>query len=93
MARISMKEALAELEARGATIIEAPPTLAAARMILQDLGPQKVGGRYLCGYWGETYEVLAIAVDGWRWSITVRWGDGRTATHSTSWDRRWDREI
>ena len=92
MARASrqMQEALAELESRGATIIAQPESANEALMILRDIGPQRVGGRYHCGYWRQTYTVQAIEVDGWRWRITVRWQDGSTTTHSTRWDYRRD---
>jgi len=85
-----MREALAELESRGATILETPESLAEARMILQDIGPRRVGGTYYCGYWRKAYTVQAIEVDAWRWRITVRWQDGSTTTHSTRWDYRRD---
>ena len=53
------------------------------------VGPRVVGGRYLSGYWGTEYTVLAIDVDtsGWMRSITVC-DDQSTRTHSTAWDKR-----
>lgn len=58
------------------------------------VGPQYVGGRYLCGYWQDSYEVLAINGAGTPcWSITVRWSDGHTGTHCTAWDSKRDRVL
>lgn len=55
------------------------------------LGPRKVGGRYLCGYWREEYTVTAIEWQhGTAW-ITVEWTDGNTGTHCAPWDERRDR--
>jgi hypothetical protein len=55
--------------------------------------PQRVGGRYLCGYWHQEYEVLEM----WRVSRTqwyrVRWADGHETQHCTSWDARNDRVV
>jgi hypothetical protein len=58
-------------------------------------GPRVPGGRYLCGYWQEEYEVLSFGAGmcGSDWSVTVRWADGRTTTHCTAWDPRRDRVI
>ena len=94
MARMSrqMKDALQELERRGATILEAPKSLSEARIILRDLGPRRVGGRYMGGYYQQIYTVTQIVVDGYRWSITIE-RDGQTVTHSTAWDNRRDKEI
>lgn len=62
------------------------------------LGPRKVGGRYLCGYWKEEYEVVAVDTKsgpaGCSWSVTVRTvGEDETRTHCTPWDPRRDRII
>lgn len=59
------------------------------------LGPQLPGGRYLCGYWRQEYEVLAIWVtvsagDPW---LRVRWEDGHETVHCTRWDARVDRVL
>ncbi|WP_433259271.1 hypothetical protein ACQPYK_49695 (plasmid) [Streptosporangium sp. CA-135522] len=50
------------------------------------LGPQRVGGRYRCGYWGMEYTVIAINEDPSTgcWSITVQ-DDVGTRTHCTPW--------
>ena len=57
-------------------------------------GPQQVGGRYFCGYWQQEYVVLGLRTEPRStWSITVRWADGITGTHCTSWDPRADRVI
>jgi len=58
-------------------------------------GPQKPGGRYLCGYWRKQYDVLSISTDerGNQRSITVAWEDGGKTTHFTSWDNRADKII
>ena len=55
----------------------------------QIVGPRRVGGRYLCGYWHVEYEVTAIN----GCNLTVRWADGRTTTHCTAWDARRDRIL
>jgi hypothetical protein len=52
--------------------------------------PRKPGGRYLCGYWQEEYEVLSIDEDGW---ITVQWADGRPGLHITPWTPSRDKVI
>jgi len=58
------------------------------------IGPQQVSGRYFCGYWQQSYEVLAIAGAGTsNWSITVRWEDGTRTAHCTPWDSKRDRVI
>lgn len=62
------------------------------------LGPQQVGGRYLCGYWAQEYEVLAITVEKnehgqHSWSIAVRWADGHKTEHCTAWDPRRDKVL
>ena len=56
------------------------------------VGPQKVGGRYLCGYWKRAYTVTDIRyIQDWRGtSITCLWEDGHTTTHSTPWDSQRD---
>ena len=94
MARMSkqMRDALQELENRGATILEAPRNLSEARIILRDLGPQRVGGHYIGGYYQQAYTVTQITVEGYRWTITVE-RNGETVTHSTAWNYRRDREI
>ena len=57
------------------------------------IGPRRVGGTYLSGYWRTTYTVLAI--DG-SW-LTVQDIDGHTPgsvrTHCTAWDAAYDRII
>lgn len=58
------------------------------------IGPQRVGGKYLCGYWRKTYTVLAIELIG-QGSVefTILWDDGRIKSHMTGWDAIWDKEI
>lgn len=94
MARMSkqMREALQELESRGATILEAPKSLSEARIILRYLGPRRVGGRYIGGYSQQAYTVTQITIEGYRWTITVE-RNGETVTHSTTWNYRRDREA
>lgn len=87
-----MKEALQELERRGATILETPKSLSEARIILRDLGPRRVGGHYIGGYCQQVYTVTQITVEGYRWTITVE-RNGETVTHSTAWNYRRDKEI
>lgn len=53
------------------------------------VGPRKVGGRYFCGYWRVGYSVTAI--DGHM--MTCVWDDGKTTTHCTAWDNRFDRVL
>jgi len=94
MARMSrqMKDAIQELEHRGATILETPKSLSEVRIILRDLGPQRVGGHYIGGYFYQVYTVTQITIEGHRWSITVE-REGKTVTHSTPWNYRRDREM
>ena len=57
-------------------------------------GPVQIGGRYLCAYWNQEYEVLGFKeVPQFGESIVIRWADGREATHNTAWDYRRDRVI
>ena len=59
------------------------------------VGPRKGGGRYLCGYWRTEYTVTAIEYrDSWEGtSITCKWEDGHSTTHSTPWDPRHDKVV
>ena len=60
---------------------------------MDTIGPRKVGGRYLCGYWRQSYTVTAIFHrDGMPW-LTVMWDDGKSTTHFTAWDERRDRIL
>lgn len=53
----------------------------------QQIGPQRVGGRYRSAYWGEEYEVLEINRNtDVGWQMTVRWDDGRVTMHCTAWE-------
>jgi hypothetical protein len=52
-------------------------------------GPQRMGGRYRCGYWEEEYTVLAIGVT----EIVYAWASGRVTRHMTPWDSDRDRVI
>jgi hypothetical protein len=60
-------------------------------------GPQRVGGRYKCGYWQYEYTVLAIHGA----QITCRQETagafpeqiGRVWSHMTAWDPRHDKVI
>lgn len=49
----------------------------------------RVGVTYWCGYWQKWFKVLDV--DGR--SITVKWSDGKIATHMTSLDRLRDYEL
>ena len=52
------------------------------------VGPRKVGGRYLCGYWRTEYTVTAIEYrPDWAsgTSITCHWADGTITPHGTAW--------
>jgi hypothetical protein len=47
----------------------------------------EVGKVYYCGYWHQTYEVLALNENtgDWRgWEVTCKWQDGHTNEHCTS---------
>ena len=65
------------------------------------IGPRRVGGRYLCGYWGREYTVTAIEYkDDWRGtSITCLWApdhdnpDGHTNSHGTPWEEGCDKVL
>lgn len=63
------------------------------------IGPQVPGGRYLCGYWQEEYELLALGMLTDRATLwfRVRWLTGPSAgavvTHMTSWNARADRVL
>jgi hypothetical protein len=65
------------------------------RIELGVVGPRRVGGRYLCGYWQKEYTVTAIEYqDNWKGTcISVLWEDGTTGTHGTAWDKKDDRVI
>lgn len=64
-----------------------------SRKTQQQTDPRVVGGRYLCGYWGTEYTVLAIEFErGWLKSVTVQDDDG-TRTHCTAWDIKHDRVV
>jgi len=58
-------------------------------------GPQRVGGKYLNGYWNQTYTVLSIRpeMNSQSEEITVRWEDGHTTSHATPWDSKRDRVL
>lgn len=60
---------------------------------MDTIGPRKVGGRYLNGYWRQSYTVIAI-FDwyGQPWMI-VKWEDGNQTSHCTAWDERRDRIL
>lgn len=59
---------------------------------LQEGAKHEVGRTYYCGYWRQTYTVEAVHhnVPVWGWTVTCRWDDGRTNTHSTPLDPRRD---
>jgi hypothetical protein len=61
-----------------------------------EIGPQRPGGRYRCGFWAEDYTVLSIDLmpGSWpSWQISVQWADGSITTHSTLWDPHRDTVI
>lgn len=56
-------------------------------VVARQVGPRRVGGRYLTAYWQQEYDVLAIdVIDGFAW-FTVRWDDGSCGRHATAWSR------
>lgn len=58
------------------------------------IGPQRVGGRYFCGYWREEFTVLSFQGSGNATGMmTVRWAKGNTTTHCTPWDPQRDRVV
>jgi hypothetical protein len=64
-----------------------------ARAIAKVVGPQVVGGRYRCGYWGQTYTVEDISLhNGWP-VLRVRWEDGWVTVHGTAWNYQRDRVL
>lgn len=71
----------------------------ARQHIVEEIGPRQVGGRYWSGYSRMAYTVDDISIadpddySGPRWSITVRWDDGRVATHYTPWNPDWDAVV
>ncbi|MER7848336.1 hypothetical protein ABTZ03_30870 [Kitasatospora sp. NPDC096077] len=68
------------------------------RWVARLIGPQRVGGFYRSGYWGDVYEVLAIdpgPYKGWpAWEISVRTlGETQIRRHSTAWDHNRDQVV
>lgn len=60
------------------------------------IGPREVGGRYYSHCSGREYTVINIETNrpSWPiWQITIRWEDGREASHCTAWDPDRDRII
>jgi len=56
----------------------------------------EVGKVYYCGYWQQTYTVLALVENtgDWRgWSVTCKWQDGHINSHSTSLQHGKDFEV
>lgn len=49
----------------------------------------EVGKTYWCSYWSKWYEVLAVNGR----EVTIKWQDGKIATHSTALDTRRDYEL
>ena len=64
-------------------------------MPVQDGMNYEVGGTYYCGYWDQAYRVLSLQHDVpiWYTTVTVLWEDGRTTTHSTSLESKWDAKL
>lgn len=55
----------------------------------------EVGKYYWCGYWKKYYKVLDVeySTSGYLLNVTVQWQDGRTSTHKTPLDPRYDYEL
>lgn len=66
--------------------------------VAANIGPRKVGGRYLGGYLGGEYTVTAIDPgprEGWPvWKITIlRDGESEPISHCTAWDEEHDKIL
>ena len=50
----------------------------------------QIGQTWHCYYWHQNYTIAAVNPTGWLGmpSVTVRWADGRSTTHSTRIDKR-----
>ncbi len=61
-----------------------------AQWCAKEIGPRRVGGRYMDSYWHQEYEVVSIEhnVPVWGWLMTVRWVDGQITRHCTAWGKR-----
>ena len=59
----------------------------------KQIGPRKPGVRYLDGYNGRIYTVIAIEERAHGWRMTVERQDGSTTGHCTAWDPDRDRVI
>lgn len=59
------------------------------------VGPLRVGGRYFCGYWQDSYRVIDFrgGDDGSMTRVRVQWSDGHKTVHCTAWDYRRDSVI
>jgi hypothetical protein len=55
-------------------------------------GGYELGKTYRIAYWQQNCTVLAVKGEGWDWSVTVQWDDGRIGTHCTPLDKR-DKEV
>jgi galactose mutarotase-like enzyme len=57
-------------------------------------GGYEIGKTYFIAYWRTNCTVTALHGKGdWMdWSVTVKWEDGHSTTHSTTRDKR-DKEI
>lgn len=89
-----LSDAIKELEDRGATILRTPSHRNVASVILKELGPRRVGGRYWDGYWQREYTVQGIVVDDHNLAITVQYhNEPYSSTHGTPWDYRFDKEL
>lgn len=59
----------------------------------QQIGPREPGVRYLDGYHGAIYTVIAVEEHTHGWWMTVERQDGSTVGHCTAWDPDRDRVI
>jgi hypothetical protein len=57
------------------------------------IGPRDPGVRYLFGYSGRLYTVLAVEEHTHGWWMTVEGQDGSATGHCTPWDADRDRVI
>ena len=51
---------------------------------IKQFGGHRIGKKYYCDYWGQTYEVLDIKPDDiFGWKVVCKWQDGHVNEHST----------
>ncbi len=60
----------------------------------RDIGPRKIDGVYLSGYWRTRYTVKEINITDDRWDMKVAWNDdGSESIHCTAWDYKRDKVL